>query len=147
LNAGFDFSPSKVKSSLSSLCFWLGWVNSLSPAKMEFAPARKQSAWPSFEKLILPADSLTTDPGNTILVVAIILIISQMLINPWFSNGVPGTGWSALMGTDSGCGVSWDNVRSILSRSSSFSPIPKIPPQQMVMPAFLTFSSVSNRSS
>ena len=44
LDAGLDFKPSSLKSSLSSLSFWLGWVKSLSPAKMEFAPARKQSA-------------------------------------------------------------------------------------------------------
>src|SRR5690606_25799021 len=115
----------------------------LSPVNIELAPAIKHQACSSSFISILPALNLTIEEGSTILAVAIILTISQVSILGRFSNGVPATLAKALIGTDSGCFSIFAKVRSIEILSSAFSPNPIIPPEQTVMPAFLTFLMVS----
>ena len=53
-------------------------VRSFSPAKMELAPARKQSACSGMENRTRPAESLTIAFGITIRAVVIMRIISQI---------------------------------------------------------------------
>ena len=77
-------------------------------------------------------------------------------------SGVPGIGTSAFTGKDSGCSSKLGKVRVCHSelvspyletsqikpiRSSSFSPSPKMPPLQTLMPAVRTASMVARRSS
>ena len=70
INAGLLFKPSILNISKSSLRSLFGVVRSLSPSKIEFAPARKHKAWSANEKFILPADYRTTVLGIRILAVA-----------------------------------------------------------------------------
>ena len=124
-----------------------GVVRSLSPANIDPAPAIKHMACPSSVICVLPAESRTVVFGRTILVVATILIISQIGIFSCSSMGVPSTATSALIGTDSGYGFNVDKVTNIAALSIGDSPIPIMPPEQTVRPAFLTFPMVSIRSS
>ncbi|MCY1247627.1 hypothetical protein D9M72_609760 [compost metagenome] len=59
----------------------------------------------------------------------------------------PGIGISMLIGTLSGGVGRLASVTNIEIRSSVVSPMPRIPPAQTFIPAFLTFESVWSRSS
>ena len=63
---------------MSAKASGLGVVSSLSPAKMEPAPAKKQRAWPSGLISVRPALRRTVVVGNTMRVTAIIRTISKM---------------------------------------------------------------------
>src|SRR5690606_41710748 len=91
------------------------------PANMELAPAKKHMAWPSRLIWVRPAESLTCVCGITILAVATIRTISQISTGFCSSIGVPSTATKALIGTDSGCGLSVDEATNIPARSSTFS--------------------------
>ena len=132
---------------MSSSTSGFGVVSNLSPAKIEFAPAKKHIACPSLLIFVLPADKRTCVSGITILVVATILIISQISTGFSSSNGVPSTATKALIGTDSGCGFKVESATNIPALSSILSPIPIIPPLQTVTLVLRTFSIVSKRSS
>ena len=60
--------------------------------------------------------------------------------------GVPGTFTRWLIGTDSGGGVMLANWAISEARSRRFSPMPTMPPQQTLMPAWRTLARVSKRS-
>ena len=79
--------------------------------------------------------------------VAIMRTISSVETGGRSASGVPATRTSMLMGTDSGWGSCAASVRSISQRSSTDSPMPMMPPEQMVIPASRTFCSVRRRSS
>ena len=64
----------------------------------------------------------------------------------WLASGVPSTCTSMLIGTLSGCTGRLASVAIMPTRSSSPSPMPTMPPQQTLMPAARTSSSVSSRS-
>ena len=63
-----------------------------------------------------------------------------------FSSGVPGMAINMLIGTLSGCSSRLASVTSMPTRSSAPSPMPMIPPEQTLMPAWRTRASVSRRS-
>ena len=102
----------------------------------------KHKACPSSLISVLPAERRTTALGITIRVVATIRTISQIDMVSCSSNGVPSTATSALMGTDLGCGFILAKVTNIPHLSSTDSPIPTIPPEHTLMPAFEAFSIV-----
>ena len=77
LNATRGRNPSNSNSRLSSSNEGLGVVSSLSPAKIELAPARKQRACSAWLISARPALSLTMVAGIRIRAVAIIRTISQ----------------------------------------------------------------------
>jgi hypothetical protein len=77
LNAALGFNPSAANNSMSSLKAGFGVVSNLSPAKIEFAPAKKHKACASALIDNLPADKRTADFGITIRVTATIRTISQ----------------------------------------------------------------------
>ena len=86
-------------------------VSSLSPVKMEFAPARNITACSSGEKDIRPAERRTIDFGMITRAVAMVRAISKTVgAPPPVIIGVPSMGTSALIGTDSGCST-WLNAR------------------------------------
>ena len=87
---------------ISSLISGLGVVRSLSPAKIELAPAKKHKACPSRDIFIRPAERRTWDCGITMRAVAIIRTISQISTGGSSSSGVPSIGTKALIGTDYG---------------------------------------------
>src|SRR6516162_409564 len=62
------------------------------------------------------------------------------------ASGVPSTLTSKLIGTLSGCAGRFASVVIMPTRSSAFSPMPTMPPQQTRMPASRTWPSVSRRS-
>ncbi|MNN04805.1 hypothetical protein D3C81_1175410 [compost metagenome] len=128
--------------SMSSLTSGLGVVRSLSPEKIEFAPAKKHKACPSVLMLVRPAERRTCVVGNKIRAVATMRTISHIETVSMTSIGVPLTGTSALIGTDSGCGMREASVINIAARSSILSPIPIIPPLHTVMFVLRTFSIV-----
>lgn len=114
---------------------------------MEFAPAKKQSAWPSSEIWVRPAERRTFAFGTAMRAMAIILTTSKMVTGSEPSSGVPGIGMSELIGTDSGWGLNSDITSMSFRRSSSVSPSPRMPPQQMDMPASCALRMVLRRSS
>jgi hypothetical protein len=63
-----------------------------------------------------------------------------------FPKGVPSTLTKALMGTLSGCSGKVAKTCNKPTRSISFSPKPKMPPQQTLNPASRTWAKVSSRS-
>ena len=129
-----------------------GVVRSLSPVKIEFAPARKQNAWSDFSMKSRPADSLTTLCGIRILAVAMYRTSSRVVGSfELFSlslaaKGVPSTGTNEFTGTDSGWLGRVARVWRSDTLSSSVSPRPRIPPQHTLIPASLTFCKVLSRS-
>ena len=139
--------PSTPSICISSLMSGLGVVSNLSPAKIELAPAKKHKACPSWLIWVRPADRRTCDSGITIRAVATIRTISKISTGLQSSKGVPSTGTKALIGTDSGCGLSVDKATNIPARSSNDSPIPIIPPLHTVILVLRTLSIVSKRSS
>ena len=122
-------------------------VSSLSPENIEFAPAIKHNAWASGDISVRPADNRTILAGIIMRAVAIIRTISHDDTGILSSKGVPSMLTNALMGTYSGCLSNVANVSNILIRSESLSPMPMIPPEQMVTFALRVLFSVSSRSS
>ena len=134
-------------SSSSSDASLLGVVRSLSPVNTLFAPARKHIAWSLADMLMRPADSRTTVLGMTSRATAMARTISNPPGGSRFSSGVPLTGTSALMGTDSGCSGRLARTRRREARSRSSSPRPRMPPQHTEMPASRTAAIVLSLSS
>ena len=124
-----------------------GAVRSLSPKKIELAPAKKQSACPSRVRAVRPALSRTRARGRAIRVVAMSRTSSNTSTGFCPARGVPSCGMRQLIGTLSGAGSKPHRTSSILSRSCSDSPIPRIAPQQTAIPAFCTERMVRRRSS
>lgn len=114
---------------------------------MEFAPAKKQRACPSSEIWVRPAERRTFAFGTAIRAMAIILMTSNIVTGSEPSSGVPGIGMRELIGTDSGCGLNSEMTSMSLSRSSLVSPRPRIPPQQIDMPASWALRMVLSLSS
>ncbi len=106
----------------------------------------KHRACPSALISERPADRRTRDLGMVMRATAIMRTISKASTGGRPSSGVPRTATSALIGTLSGCGFIFDSSRISEARSSSFSPMPIMPPQQMPMPSARTKFSVSRRS-
>src|SRR5262249_55271127 len=133
--------------SASSLAAGLGAVSSFSPKNSELAPARKHSTCNSRLMRSRPALRRTRAFGNAIRVVAIKRTswIESTGAASW--SGVPWIGDRQLMGMLSGGGSRAASSARSDSRSSSLSPIPKMPPQQTEMPARPTARSVWRRSS
>ena len=123
-----------------------GWSKASLPKKIELAPAKKQRACSSQDRPSLPAERRIIALGMAILAVAIIRTISQIGSGLCSCKGVPFIGTKRLIGTDAGCGCLLARTWTRLIRSSTLSPIPIIPPQQTLKPAFSTASSVSSRS-
>lgn len=94
-----------------------------------------------------PADSRTMASGIKTRAVAMARTISTGSTGFWCASGVPATATSALMGTDSGCSGWLARVSSIPHRSSTDSPMPRMPPEQTLMPAARTCRNVRSRSS
>mmetsp|Transcript_12513 Transcript_12513/g.57933 ORF Transcript_12513/g.57933 Transcript_12513/m.57933 type:complete len:203 (+) Transcript_12513:2153-2761(+) len=146
-NAGRPTSPSSSNIFASSVASLFAVVSSLSPVNTELAPARNARAWSAGDMVMRPALSRTTVRGITIRATAMARTISNPVGGSRFSSGVPLTGTSALIGTLSGCSGKLARTRSMLARSFSSSPRPKIPPQQTLIPASLTAAIVFSRSS
>src|SRR5438874_2419528 len=72
------FKPSSRSKARSTSTSGFLAVRSLSPKKMELAPAKKQSAWPSREIRVRPAASRTRASGNAIRATAINLTSSKI---------------------------------------------------------------------
>ncbi|KAF3514285.1 hypothetical protein F2Q69_00002193 [Brassica cretica] len=135
-------SPSVLNMSWSASKSLFGVVNSFSPVKIEFAPARKHKACSGMVNRTLPADNLTMAFGITILAVPIILIISHIstgcqkknthkiflkALLPlgsacdllhyedtfWSSSGVPFTASRALTGTLSGRPIPHEDLKKL----------------------------------
>lgn len=96
---------------------------------------------------VRPAESLTFALGTAIRAMAIMRTTSNIVTGSEPSSGVPGIGMSELMGTDSGCGLNSEMTSIIFRRSSEVSPSPRIPPQQIDMPASWAWRMVLRRSS
>ena len=139
--------PIARNSSASASCVGLGAVSSFSPKNTESAPARKHSTCSSRLIRSRPALSRTRAFGKAMRAVAIRRTSWIESTGVAFCSGVPGDGIRQLIGTLSGGGSRLANSASIMSRSSSVSPMPMMPPQQTEMPAFCTCLSVSSRSS
>mmetsp|Transcript_44889 Transcript_44889/g.94190 ORF Transcript_44889/g.94190 Transcript_44889/m.94190 type:complete len:218 (-) Transcript_44889:815-1468(-) len=156
--AGLPTNPNLLKSAVSSSKAGLSVVNNLSPLKIELAPAWNIKYCSASEKESLPALRRTIVRGMTMRAVAIILAMSKASTSAIPSDsvsssaavsprGVPSTATRALMGTLSGCSGSVDRTWRRPTRSVSFSPRPRMPPQQTLIPASRTLAIVSKRSS
>src|SRR3989338_8298305 len=100
---GISRRPILVKSWVSRSASRFGVVSSFSPAKIELAPAKKQSACASSEREARPALRRTNDFGISILAVAIVLTNSKVSSSA-SDSGVPSTLTTLLIGTLSGWG-------------------------------------------
>ena len=127
---------------------WPGFfvVSSLSPRKIELAPARKHSACSSSLICSRPADSRTIEAGITMRATAMVRTNSMPSSGAWPSSGVPSTCTSMLIGTLSGWAGRVARLCSSPVRSSAFSPKPTMPPQHTFSPAARTLPRVSSRS-
>ena len=150
LKGGRKVRPSVLRSSLSSSYAGDGTAAVsmvlVSLEKMELAPAIKQRAWSLADIFARPADRRTMVFGMTIRAVAIMRTVSHTETSSFFSKGVPATFDSTFTGKLSGCGSIDASVCSMLTRSATLSPRPRIPPEQSVTLVFLTLASVFRRS-
>mmetsp|Transcript_39627 Transcript_39627/g.95329 ORF Transcript_39627/g.95329 Transcript_39627/m.95329 type:complete len:201 (+) Transcript_39627:140-742(+) len=156
--AGLPTNPNFSNNCISSLNAGFSVVNNLSPLKMEFAPAWNIKNCSASENDNLPALRRTMVRGMTMRAVAIIraisnastLAISGVSTSSFASaspRGVPSTATRALIGTLSGWSGSVARTCRSPTRSVSFSPRPRMPPQQTLIPASRTLAIVSRRSS
>ena len=145
--------PSLAKRAASRSSPALPVVSSLSPVKIELAPAMKHSACVLSGMLSRPADRRTMLSGIVIRATATVRTnsMSSILAEDTSFNmspsTVPATGTSALIGTDPGCTGRVASAWMKPTRSPRVSPMPMMPPEQTLIPAPRTFSSVSRRSS
>ena len=125
----------------------------MSPVKIELAPARKHSAWVLSVIDSRPAERRTIDSGMVIRATATVRTNSMSSIlaigvsASMSPSTVPLIGTSALIGTLSGWRGRVARVWMKPTRSARVSPMPTIPPEQTLIPAWRTFSSVSSLSS
>src|SRR5690606_24311177 len=137
--------PRRASSASSASSPALGAVSSLSPVKIELAPAMKHSAWVASLIASRPADRRTIDSGMVIRAVATVRTNSISSIRAsgvsasMSPRTVPLTGTSALIGTLSGWRGRVARAWMKPTRSSRVSPIPTMPPEQTEMPAARTF--------
>src|SRR6266436_5483860 len=136
------FIPRFSRSCWSASGGGFGVVRSFSPVKMEFAPARKQSVTASDDISRRPAASRTREAGIRTRAVAMARTMTSGSSAFTSASGVPSFRTSMLTGTLSGCGLRRESSCSRPIRSSSVSPMPRIPPQQTVMPALRTCAMV-----
>ena len=83
---------------------------------------------PGADPGVTDAERRTIAPGIMMRAVAIMRTISIDSTGARPCSGVPSTGTSALIGTDSGCSLWLASVRSSSQRSSIDSPMPMMPP-------------------
>src|SRR5262249_44657893 len=101
-----DRRPSFSSSAASLFGSGLGVVSSSSPTKIEWAPARKQSACPSSLMPVRPALRRITASGIRRRATATVRTTSLQSSGALPSSGVPAIGTSELIGTLSGGGES-----------------------------------------
>jgi hypothetical protein len=111
--AGIACSPAAFRSALSSSASGFGVVRSLSPKKIELAPAYIASTWASRVSSERPALSRTRARGIKMRAHATMRTRSSGSTGGRCSSGVPGARTKALMGTLSGWGSRFASVRSI----------------------------------
>ena len=142
-----------ANSAASALSPALPAVSSLSPVKIELAPAMKHKACVASDMLSRPADSRTMLSGMVIRATATVRTnsISSILASgvsaSMSPSTVPFTGTSAFTGTLSGWRGRVASAWTKPTRSLRLSPMPTMPPQHTEIPASRTWSSVCNRSS
>src|SRR3569623_596852 len=152
-SASIALIPNRANSAASASSPALPVVSSLSPVKIEFAPAIKHSACAASLMLSRPADRRTMLSGMVIRATATVRTnsISSILASgvsaSMLPSTVPLTGTSALTGTLSGGTGRLASAWMKPTRSARVSPMPTMPPQHTLMPAARTLSSVSMRFS
>ncbi|MNL42346.1 hypothetical protein D3C87_1647970 [compost metagenome] len=98
------------------------------------APAKNARACICSFMASRPADRRTWDCGIRMRATASMRMKSNGSTSSAFSSGVPATFTSMLIGTDSGCSGRLASWISRLARSSSDSPMPRMPPEQIFIP-------------